>query len=201
MKKFLYIMFSLFLGLQVHAQHGGGGGGGFGGGRGGGQMGGFHGQRQEQGYGRGQGQGYGRGYGRYDNEAKFQLLLDKKMEYIRNELSLTKREYRAVDPVIRRYDQQRYRLTRQRRELMHKQNRKQLSDAQAAKQINKLIQIDKALLDLKIKYYNELRRILPPSKALAVIRSESAFRDSLMKRYRNTNREQKQHTNQYQQYK
>lgn len=131
--------------------------------------------------GRGRGQGYRGGDYGTDKQASFEKLLDKKMEYIRREAGLTPHEYEAVAKIIRRYDRERFRLIRQRRQTIRALKKGQKLDAAKANTIlDQLIEGDQKLWQLKIRYYKTLRQVLSPQKALAVIRAESSFRRRLV---------------------
>jgi Spy/CpxP family protein refolding chaperone len=103
------------------------------------------------------------------------------MEYIRREAGLTPHEYEAVAKIIRRYDRERFRLIRQRRQTIRALKKGQKLDAAKANTIlDQLIEGDQKLWQLKIRYYKTLRQVLSPQKALAVIRAESSFRRRLV---------------------
>ncbi|NPA46140.1 MAG: hypothetical protein GXO24_02895 [Chlorobi bacterium] len=122
---------------------------------------------------------------------KYQRLIQKKWQFVQERLRLSPREARELKPVMEAYDKAMMKLVIRKRKILRrlkKNNPQPLSAAQAAGEMDKLLAIEKEMHRVKMKYYSQIQRILPPRKALELIGLEDAWRHRLMQ-YRRKHRQ------------
>ena len=118
---------------------------------------------------------------------KYRKLMEKKWNFIRQRLMLTPREARALKPVIDSYDKAMMQLVFRKQKLIHfirKTDTITLSDTQAAQKMKEFLEIEKEMHRIKMNYYKQIQKILPPRKAFKLIALEDVWRRRLMKRRR-----------------
>jgi hypothetical protein len=117
--------------------------------------------------------------------AKAQENIDKKQEienvkvaFISSKLDLTSDEAQKFWPIYNAYRSEFRNLIK----LKHDLKRNQSDDAN--KQLDKEINFEERILDLKKKYRIEFSKVLPPSKVLLFFDAEREFREHLIKQLR-----------------
>jgi hypothetical protein len=100
-------------------------------------------------------------------------LIAARNRFINQQLSLTDDESRKFWPIYNKYQQE---LTAVR--ILKRLNN---SNANGADQVNKDLEYDSQMLAIKKKYRDEFYKILPPEKVSELYKSESEFKDELIK--------------------
>jgi len=100
-------------------------------------------------------------------------LMAARNRFITQQLSLTDEESRKFWPLYNKYQQE---LTAVR--ILKRLNN---SNANGADQVNKDLEYDSQMLVIKKKYRDEFYKILPPEKVSELYKSESEFKDELIK--------------------
>jgi hypothetical protein len=100
-------------------------------------------------------------------------LMAARNRFITQQLSLTDEESRKFWPMYNKYQQE---LTAVR--ILKRLNN---SNANGADQVNKDLEYDSQMLVIKKKYRDEFYKILPPEKVSELYKSESEFKDELIK--------------------
>ncbi|QHS54014.1 hypothetical protein GWR56_00045 [Mucilaginibacter sp. 14171R-50] len=105
---------------------------------------------------------------------KLQAVRDK---FIGQQLALTSDESRKFWPVYRRYQQDLMAVT-----ILKRQNNSS-STANGMDQINRELELDNQMVEIRKHYRDEFLKILPPEKVSTLYKSEVEFRNELIKQF------------------
>lgn len=106
---------------------------------------------------------------------KKQEIENIRLAFISSKLNLTTEEAQRFWPIYNAYRNGFSEILR----LKNDAKRQQSGDAN--QQLDKEIDLDERILELKKKYRNEFSKIIPPSKVLLFFEAEKEFRDHLIK--------------------
>lgn len=108
-----------------------------------------------------------------------------KIGFLTKELNLSSEEAQKFWPIYNRYEDELEKLRKARRsEIMSvRENFESMSDAEINKAIDGELNFQQQEVDLKKRYVNEYRRILPPKKIAALLRAEQQFKIKLLQEY------------------
>ncbi len=106
-----------------------------------------------------------------------------KVAYLTKELSLTPEEAQAFWPLYNEMTQQMGETRKQRREnrMSTKRNHKEMSDTDLSKAVDLELELEQQQLDLKKKYNEQFKKILPIRKVAKLYVAEKGFRKELLK--------------------
>lgn len=111
-----------------------------------------------------------------------------KVSFLTTELELTSTEAEKFWPIYNAYDDKQYELKYLKMKTYLKQlkddNLKNLSDKDAATLLSQIESTDKEIYQLREKYTNSLKKILPAKKILLLKKSEDDFNRKLLQQYR-----------------
>ncbi len=109
-----------------------------------------------------------------------------KIGYITKELNLTTAEAQQFWPVYNKFQDELEQLRKNRRsDLMNvKLNFDNMSDADLAKAIDNELQFQQQELDLRKKYIDEYKKVLPVRKVARLMRAEHTFKMELLREFR-----------------
>ncbi|WP_345951145.1 hypothetical protein ABDD95_06755 [Mucilaginibacter sp. PAMB04274] len=110
------------------------------------------------------------------NFSPYKKIETARENYIDRQLDLSDDESVKFWPLYRQYSQE---ITS-----VRKLKRQNMLNNRSKDQIDKDLLYDQQLVDIKRKYTQEFSKILPQAKVNLVFRSESEFRDELIKIYR-----------------
>ncbi len=122
-------------------------------------------------------------------------LVEKKIAFLRQRTAMNDAEFKAAQPVIRRYEMERWKLFDRRRKILASLRGDQLpglSDSEVSGKLDAIMEIDAQLYKLRAEYYQRMREILPPRKLLQLLRAELAFKRRLLAQKRKRMAEKRQ---------
>ena len=111
-------------------------------------------------------------------------LIEKKLAFLRENLALTDKEYARFAPVMKNYEMKRWQLFDEKRNLMKafKTGKENMSDKELTDLLDKVLQKDRQLFELKMAYYEQVKKILPVRKFALLLKYELRFRKRLLQR-------------------
>ena len=111
-----------------------------------------------------------------------------KVSFLTTELELTSTEAEKFWPIYNAYDDKQYELKYLKMKTYIKKlkddNLKNLSDKDAATLLSQIESTDKEIYQLREKYMNNLKKVLPAKKILLLKKSEDDFNRKLLQQYR-----------------
>lgn len=111
-----------------------------------------------------------------------------KVSFLTTELELTSTEAEKFWPIYNAYDDKQYELKYLKMKTYIKQlkdeNLKNLSDKEAVTLLSQIESTDKEIYQLREKYMNNLKKVLPAKKILLLKKSEDDFNRKLLQQYR-----------------
>ncbi|WP_369013751.1 sensor of ECF-type sigma factor [Flavobacterium anhuiense] len=111
-----------------------------------------------------------------------------KVSFLTTELELTSTEAEKFWPIYNAYDDKQYELKYLKMKTYIKQlkdeNLKNLSDKEAVALLSQIESTDKEIYQLREKYMNNLKKVLPAKKILLLKKSEDDFNRKLLQQYR-----------------
>lgn len=111
-----------------------------------------------------------------------------KVSFLTTELELTSTEAEKFWPIYNAYDDKQYELKYLKMKTYIKQlkdeNLKNLSDKEAVTLLSQIESTDKEIYQLREKYMNSLKKVLPAKKILLLKKSEDDFNRKLLQQYR-----------------
>lgn len=111
-----------------------------------------------------------------------------KVSFLTTELELTSTEAEKFWPIYNAYDDKQYELKYLKMKTYLRQlkddNLKNLSDKEAATLLSQIESTDKEIYQLREKYMNSLKKVLPAKKILLLKKSEDDFNRKLLQQYR-----------------
>lgn len=111
-----------------------------------------------------------------------------KVSFLTTELELTSTEAEKFWPIYNAYDDKQYELKYLKMKTYLRQlkddNLKNLSDKEATTLLSQIESTDKEIYQLREKYTNSLKKILPAKKILLLKKSEDDFNRKLLQQYR-----------------
>ncbi|KAF2328667.1 sensor of ECF-type sigma factor [Flavobacterium ginsenosidimutans] len=111
-----------------------------------------------------------------------------KVSFLTTELELTSTEAEKFWPIYNAYDDKQYELKYLKMKTYLRQlkddNLKNLSDKDAATLLSQIESTDKEIYQLREKYMNSLKKVLPAKKILLLKKSEDDFNRKLLQQYR-----------------
>ncbi|KAF2327446.1 MAG: sensor of ECF-type sigma factor [Flavobacterium nitrogenifigens] len=111
-----------------------------------------------------------------------------KVSFLTTELELTSTEAEKFWPIYNAYDDKQYELKYLKMKTYLRQlkddNFKNLSDKEAATLLSQIESTDKEIYQLREKYMNSLKKVLPAKKILLLKKSEDDFNRKLLQQYR-----------------
>lgn len=107
----------------------------------------------------------------------------QRVAYITNELELSTEEAQAFWPVYNEYKAEEQALKKNFLQLFSRVGRLQdLSDEEAQKHINNMLEFEQKQLDLKVKYTKKFKTVLPIQKVAMLPGAERGFREKIVRR-------------------
>lgn len=130
-------------------------------------------------------------------KADFQGSIDyenfkaKKIAFLTSSINLTPAEAEVFWPVYNEYEQKKYSLMQEKKEIEKKirQNIETLTDQECIEISKKLAFFEKTEGELEVEYNLQFLKILPPKKVLKIGVAEMEFKGHLLREYRKDNRE------------
>ena len=110
-----------------------------------------------------------------NHKEKWERIEALKVSYITQKLDLTTEEAQRFWPVYNEYQKQVSALWRKKKQVQ-RENKDNPQEA-----LNKDLDYDAQILNIKKKYRKELTKVLPPDKVLALTQAEREFRERLIK--------------------
>ncbi|MDP5201852.1 sensor of ECF-type sigma factor [Flavobacterium sp. DG2-3] len=111
-----------------------------------------------------------------------------KVSFLTTELELTSTEAEKFWPIYNAYDDKQYELKYLKMKTylrkLKDDNLKNLSDKDAATLLSQIESTDKEIYQLREKYMNNLKKVLPAKKILLLKKSEDDFNRKLLQQYR-----------------
>ncbi|WP_433764295.1 sensor of ECF-type sigma factor [Flavobacterium ginsenosidimutans] len=111
-----------------------------------------------------------------------------KVSFLTTELELTSTEAEKFWPIYNAYDDKQYELKYLKMKTYLRQLKddslKNLSDKEAATLLSQIESTDKEIYQLREKYMNSLKKVLPAKKILLLKKSEDDFNRKLLQQYR-----------------
>ncbi len=111
-----------------------------------------------------------------------------KVSFLTTELELTSTEAEKFWPIYNAYDDKQYELKYLKMKTYIKQlkdeNLNNLSDKEATTLLSQIESTDKEIYQLREKYMNSLKKVLPAKKILLLKKSEDDFNRKLLQQYR-----------------
>ncbi|MET3025653.1 sensor of ECF-type sigma factor [Flavobacterium sp. UW10123] len=111
-----------------------------------------------------------------------------KVSFLTTELELTSTEAEKFWPIYNAYDDKQYELKYLKMKTYLRQlkddNLKNLSDKEATTLLSQIESTDKEIYQLREKYTNSLKKVLPAKKILLLKKSEDDFNRKLLQQYR-----------------
>lgn len=114
-----------------------------------------------------------------NNQKKLDQLESYRIAYISKKLDLSPQEAEKFWPVYNNYQDEIEQLIAERKN--SKQKLEKLTDDQVQQNANDEIKFEERLLDVRKKYMNEFRRVLPQRKAAMVFHAEREMRGQLIR--------------------
>lgn len=116
-----------------------------------------------------------------------------KVSFLTTELELTSTEAEKFWPIYNAYDDKQYELKYLKMKTYLRQlkddNLKNLSDKEATTLLSQIESTDKEIYQLREKYMNSLKKVLPAKKILLLKKSEDDFNRKLLQQYRDKGKE------------
>ncbi|MBL0738152.1 sensor of ECF-type sigma factor [Flavobacterium sp. GN10] len=111
-----------------------------------------------------------------------------KVSFLTTELELTSTEAEKFWPIYNAYDDKQYELKYLKMKTYLRQlkdeNLKNLTDKEATTLLSQIESTDKEIYQLREKYMNSLKKVLPAKKILLLKKSEDDFNRKLLQQYR-----------------
>ncbi len=134
------------------------------------------------------------GYAQEDDLPEPQGQLARRVEsmkvaFITERLSLTPQEAQAFWPIYNQYKDEEKKI---RQKYKFSGNMAAMTDAEAEKALENALELEQQLLNLKRDYTQRMRKAIPVRKIVLLDRTERAFREELVKRLREMQRDRQQ---------
>ena len=113
-----------------------------------------------------------------------------KVGYITRKLDLTANESQRFWPVYNAYQKELEELIRLKRQARQNANTAEPTEANADVQLNKELDFESRLLEIKKKYLQEFSKVLPSRKVLLLYQAEREFREELIRHLRDRRKEE-----------
>jgi hypothetical protein len=122
-------------------------------------------------------------------DKKFERIEALRVQFISNELQLTVEEAKVFWPLYNEFkaaekEIQGDRFDRQRRKDPDKKNLDNMSDEEIDQLVKEELQRQRALIDLREKYYSKFKAVLPVKKAAKLFKAEHDFNRRLLRELR-----------------
>lgn len=122
-----------------------------------------------------------------NKEERKKAVLEKKLAYLRENLMLTDKEYKPFKDVFMQYEQEKWKLFDQKKQLMNALRGKKtadLSDAEINKKLDEIIRLEEQIFMLKKDFHQKAKKILPPRKLMRYYKENMKFNRMLLKNKR-----------------
>ncbi|HKJ42348.1 MAG TPA: hypothetical protein VKA27_09645 [Sunxiuqinia sp.] len=122
-----------------------------------------------------------------------QKIKAEKVAFLTTKLQLTPEEAQSFWPVYNEFDNKRFKIHMQRREMEHKtmENTDGMTDDQLKALSNKFVNLFQQEADLMKEYNKQFFKVLPAKKVVMLYDVENDFRYHMLKEYRKKKEEQK----------
>ncbi len=122
-----------------------------------------------------------------NKEERKKAVLEKKLAYLRENLMLTDKEYKPFKDVFIQYEQEKWKLFDQKKQLMNALRSKKnadLSDAEINQKLDEIIRLEEKIFLLKKDFHQKAKKILPPRKLMRYYKESMKFNRMLLKNKR-----------------
>ncbi len=122
-----------------------------------------------------------------NKEKRKKAVLEKKLAYMRENLMLTDKEYKPFKDVFMQYEQEKWKLFDQKKQLMNALRGKKtadLSDAEINQKLDEIIRLEEQIFLLKKDFHQKAKKILPPRKLMRYYKENMKFNRMLLKNKR-----------------
>ena len=122
-----------------------------------------------------------------NKEERKKAVLEKKLAYLRENLMLTDKEYKSFKDVFMQYEQEKWKLFDQKKQLMNALRGKKtadLSDAEINQKLDEIIRLEEQIFMLKKDFHQKAKKILPPRKLMRYYKENMKFNRMLLKNKR-----------------
>jgi hypothetical protein len=119
------------------------------------------------------------------NPEKMERIKALKVAFITEKLSLTETEAQQFWPIYNKYEESSYKLRREKRAERADYDFASLSEADANKLLNSMMDTEREKFELRKQLVNDLKKVLPATKILKLQWTEDQFNRRLLEEMRN----------------
>lgn len=116
----------------------------------------------------------------------------KKIAYLTDALKLSPEESQKFWPVYNQKEEEQKELRKQLRDMHKNQNIEAMTDAEAEKMLEQVLNIRQKEIDLDRKYLSKFKEVLPVKKVAMLHKAEMEFRKEIVKEIREHKHERQQ---------
>ena len=118
------------------------------------------------------------------NADKWEQMQSAQLQFLAQELQLTETEKQGFEPLYRRFKEEERTLRGKRKRGEHQQQTswQNMSDAELENYLESQIAREQAWVDLRRRYLNEYKKVLPLRKIAALPQAERSFKRALLDR-------------------
>lgn len=113
-------------------------------------------------------------------------MQERKIQYIKETLQLTKSEEAALIPLLNQMDDEMEALHKKNRDLMHRfeENHLNLSDEEIRAMNDEMVKIFETEAQIKTNYHKKISKILPPVKVFLLYKAKGDFKRMLIREFK-----------------